>query len=112
AGDSLSLYEGHYVQATSPPYYVDDGAAAGCGFTNGAPSLPWSAPGTTYLSPGACLLWASQLQWLVSRFHPDVTVIQTGYWETQDRLFNGRYESLADQDYSSYIEANLAEAVQ
>ena len=38
AGDSLSLYEGHYVQATSPPYYVDDGAAAGCGFTNGAPT--------------------------------------------------------------------------
>ncbi len=112
AGDSLSLYEGQYVQETSPPYFVDDGAAAGCGFTDGAPSLPWSNPSTPYYSPGACALWASQLQWLVSRFHPDVTVIQTGYWETQNRLYDGTYQSLANQDYSSYIAANLAEAVQ
>ncbi len=112
AGDSLSLYEGEYVGQTSPPYAVDDGAAAGCGFTNGAPTLPWADPGTPYLSSPACALWASQLQWVVSRFHPDVTVIQTGYWETQDRLFNGSYQSLADPDYESYIEGNLVEAVQ
>jgi hypothetical protein len=112
AGDSLSLYEGEYIGEASPPYAVDDGAAAGCGFTNGAPTLPWSDPTVPYLSSGACALWASQLQWLVSRFHPDVTVIQTGYWETQSRLFNGSYQSLANQGYASYIEANLVEAVQ
>jgi len=112
AGDSLSLYEGQYIQQTSPPYAVDDGAAAGCGFTNGAPTIPWTGPDVPYLSPLACQLWASQLQWLVSRFHPDVTVIQTGYWETQDRMFNGSYQSLADADYQTYIEDNLAEAVQ
>jgi hypothetical protein len=112
AGDSLSFYEGHYIQGTSPPYYVDDGAAPGCGFTDGAPTLPWAHPTAAYISPPACALWASQLQWVVSRFHPDVTVIQTGYWETQDRLFNGSYESLADYDYAAYIEANLAQAVQ
>ena len=39
-----SLYEGQYIQETSPPYYVDDGAAPGCGFTNGAPTLPWADP--------------------------------------------------------------------
>ena len=61
---------------------------------------------------GACALWASQLQWVVSRFHPDVTVIQTGYWETQARLFDGSFQSLADGAYSAYIEANLEEAVQ
>ena len=49
---------------------------------------------------------------VVSRFHPDVTVIQTGYWETQDRLFNGAYTTLANPAYSAYIEANLAQAVQ
>ncbi len=112
AGDSLSLYEGLYVQQTNPPYAVDDGAAAGCGFTNGAPTHPWSNPAQAYLSPGACALWADQLQWVVSRFHPDVTVIQTGYWETQARLFNGAYQSLADPAYSAYIEQSLAQAVQ
>ncbi len=53
-----------------------------------------------------------QLHWLVSRFHPDVTVIQTGYWESQNRLFNGTYETLADADYSAFIESNLEPAVQ
>ncbi len=112
AGDSLALYEGHYVQETNPPYAVDDGAAAGCGFTNGAPTEPWSDPGSVYLSSAACTLWSTQLQWLVSRFHPDVTVIQTGYWETQNRQFDGGYTTLADPAYAASIEANLAEAVQ
>ncbi len=112
AGDSLALYEGHYVQETNPPYAVDDGAAAGCGFTNGAPTEPWSDPGSVYVSSGACALWATQLQWLVSRFHPDVTVIQTGYWESQNRQFDGGFATLADPAYAASIEANLAEAVQ
>jgi len=113
SGDSLSLYEGHYIEGTSPPYAIDDGAAAGCGYTDGAPTLPWNNPGgAPYMSPGACALWTSQLQWVVSRFHPDVTVIQTGYWETQNRLFNGGYTSLANAAYSAYIESNLARAVQ
>jgi len=112
AGDSLALYEGQYVQGTQPPYAIDDGAAAGCGFTNGAPTLPWADPTAPYISSGACAVWASQLQWVVSRFHPDVTVIQTGYWETQNRQFGGGYATLADASYSAYIEANLEQAVQ
>jgi hypothetical protein len=112
SGDSLSLYEGHYVQQTSPPYAVDDGAAAGCGYTDGAPTRPWSDPSSLYLSPAACTLWASQLQWVVARFHPDVTVIQTGFWETQDREFGGGFTTLADPAYAAFIQSNLAQAVQ
>ncbi|HWF17139.1 MAG TPA: hypothetical protein VG244_13220 [Acidimicrobiales bacterium] len=112
AGDSLALYEGEYMQHTNPPYAVDDGAAAGCGFTNGAPMIVWSNPGPTYLNPGACPYWQDQLQWLVSRYHPDVTVVQTGYWESQIRQFNGTWETLADADYSAFIKSCLESAVQ
>ena len=113
SGDSLSLYEGYYVADSIPPYWVEDGAEAGCGYTNGAPTIPWGHPSTdVFLSQPACALWYEQLQWVVSRFHPDVTVIQTGYWETQDREFDGGFATLADADYSAYIEANLQEAVQ
>ena len=112
AGDSLSLYEGEYIIQAGPPYAVDDGAAAGCGFTNGAPTVPWDNPTSLYISPAACAVWYEQLQWVVSRFHPDVTVIQTGYWETQNREFDGGFATLADADYSAYIESNLEEAVQ
>ncbi len=44
AGDSLALYEGQYVQQTSPPYAIDDGAAAGCGFTERATHPPLERP--------------------------------------------------------------------
>jgi hypothetical protein len=112
AGDSIGLYEGQYLQQTDPPYAIDNGATAGCGFTNGAPSLQWSNPGSTYFDPGACALWADQVQWVVSRFHPDVMVIQAGFWESQRRMFNGNWESLANADYAYYIKSNLEAAVQ
>jgi hypothetical protein len=112
AGDSLALYEGQYIQQQSPPYGVDNGAAAGCGFTNGAAIDEWSNLGPVFLNPGACAYWADQLQWVVSRFHPDVTVIQSGYWETQIRQFNGNWQTLANADYANYIKSNLESAVQ
>ena len=112
SGDSLSLYEGNYVRATSPPYAVDDGAAPGCGYTDGAPTRPWSKPSSISISPAACALWALQLQWVVARFHPDVTVIQTGYWETQNREFDGSFTTLANPAYAAFIQSNLAQAVQ
>jgi len=112
SGDSLALYEAKYMKLQSPPYAVDNGAAAGCGYTNGAPIDEWSNPGPIFINPGACAYWADQLQWVVSRFHPDVTVIQTGYWESQIRRFNGKWETLADTDYANFIRSNLESAVQ
>jgi lysophospholipase L1-like esterase len=112
AGDSLAFYEGEYTLGTNPPYFLDNGSAPGCGFTNGATLIPWSNPASIYTDPTACTLWASQLQWLTSRFHPDVTVIQVGYWEAQYRLFEGNYTTLDNADYAAYIQANLEQAVQ
>jgi lysophospholipase L1-like esterase len=111
AGDSLGLYEGQYTDQENPPYLVDNGSAAGCGLTNGDLLIPWSNPASVYTDPGACALWASQLEWLDARFHPDVTVLQVGYWEAQNRLFNGSYTTLSNPAYASYIEANLQQAV-
>jgi hypothetical protein len=112
AGDSIAFYEGEYTFGTNPAYFIDNGAAPGCGFTNGGQLIPWSAPTTVYTDPIACALWTQQLQWLTSRFHPDVTVIQLGYWEAQDRLFDGVYQTLNSASFSSYIESNINNAVQ
>ena len=112
AGDSIGFYEGQYTKDTNPPYFVDVGAAPGCGYTNGAILIPWSAPKTFYVSPVACSLWASQLQWVTSRFHPDVTVIQLGYWEAQYRLFGSSYADLNNSAYAASIQANIEQAVQ
>jgi hypothetical protein len=110
-GDSLALFEAQYTAQTDPPYAIDNGAAPGCGITNGADLRPWSDPTSIYTDPAACALWALQLQWVTSRYHPDVSVLQVGYWEAQDRLYDGSYQTLANQDYASYIESNLEQAV-
>ena len=112
AGDSIGFYEGQYTIGSNPPYLVDDGAAPGCGYTNGAPLIPWAQPAPLYISPVACSLWASQLQWVTSRFHPDVTVIQLGYWESQNRLFGASYATLNVPAYAAFIQANIEQAVQ
>jgi hypothetical protein len=111
AGDSLAWYEAYYGAKTFPPYGIENGAESSCGFTNGAVLIPWgkTAP---YVDAPACALWAEQEQWSVSRYHPDVTVIQTGYWESQDRLFDGSYQTLADSDYYDFILGNMEQAVQ
>jgi hypothetical protein len=111
SGDSLAWLEAYYVAQTVPGYGIVNGAASGCGFTNGAPLIPWGTA-TPRADPGACALWYEQEQWSVSHDHPDVTVIQTGYWESQDRLFAGSYRTLADPDYHAFILANLEQAVQ
>jgi lysophospholipase L1-like esterase len=105
------LYDAQYTLGTDPPYMIDNGAAAGCGVTNGALLMPWSNPGATYTDPGACALWAEQLQWLTSRFHPDVSVLETGYWESQDRLYDGSFVTLSNPGYASFIQSNLQQAV-
>ncbi len=111
SGDSLAWFESYYMAKTYPPYGTENGAESGCGYTNGTPIIPWGKT-VPYIEPAACALWAEQEQWSVSRYHPDVTVIQTGYWECQDRLFDGSYQTLANPDYEAFIESNLEQAVQ
>ena len=111
SGDSLAWLEAYDVAQTVPDYGIENGAASGCGYTNGAPVIPWGKTAPCP-DPGACALWYEQEQWSVSRDHPDVTVIQTGYWESQDRLFDGSYQTLADPGYYAFILANLEQAVQ
>ena len=82
---STSLVDG-------PPYAVDDRRGRGlrvhqrrtrC-YCLSLPKLGLREPG------GVRTTGRTQLQWVVARFHPDVSVIQTGYWETQTRLFDGK----------------------
>ena len=110
-GDSLGWYEGYDTSNLYPPYVVDNGAAPGCGITNGAPLREWSHPGRTVPDFPACPLWAAQMAWVTHRDHPDAVVVQVGFWESQIRLFGGAMVNLSDPAYAAYIQANLEQAV-
>jgi hypothetical protein len=106
-GDSLAWMEALYTADTNPGYRIYNGATPGCGATNGAAMETWASP--TADSPGvpACVDWAEQMQWTVQRSHPDVVVVQLGYWESQTRLWSGSFVNLSDPGYAAYIARNL-----
>jgi hypothetical protein len=106
-GDSLAWLEALYTAQSDPGYLIDNGATPGCGATNGAEMEPWASPGTEAGSPPACADWTAQMQWTVQRSHPDVVVVQLGYWESQTRLWSGSYVNLSNPGYAASIESNL-----
>jgi hypothetical protein len=111
AGDSLAFYEGLYSLSTHPPYLIDNGSTPGCGITNGAPIILWKTPSAFGDEPPACATWPLQMEWFTARFHPDVTVLQAGYWESQKRFYDGSFSTLKSSAYAAYILANLERAV-
>jgi hypothetical protein len=106
-GDSLAWYEEYFTSLNAHPYLADNGATPSCGFTTGATMQEWSTPGQHEDDSPACTAWTAQLTWETQRFHPDAVVMQVGYWEVQNRLWNGRYVNLSDPSYAASIEANL-----
>ncbi len=110
-GDSLAGYEALFTEAAAPGYLIDNGSMPSCGVTNGAEMQKWSTPGVYESNWPACADWAMQMQWVTDRFHPDAMVIQLGYWEEQNRLWNGSYANLGDPAYSAWIGQNLRRAV-
>jgi lysophospholipase L1-like esterase len=106
-GDSLAWYEGYYTAASDPGYRIFDGATPGCGATNGAEIETWKSPPVEEAGVPACADWAAQMQWTVQRTHPDVVVVQLGFWESQIRLWNGSFVNLGDPAYATDIQRNL-----
>ncbi len=106
AGDSLGFTEGLLSKLESASgYRVEQGATIGCGISHGW-GYDWSggAPG-----PGlpACGQWAQQYSWLSRYYHPDVTVVQLGFWESQHWLLDGTYQTLDDPTYYDTIQTGL-----
>jgi lysophospholipase L1-like esterase len=106
-GDSLAWYEAFYTAGSDPGYQIYNGATPGCGATNGAGMETWTSPPVEESELPACADWSAQMQWTVQRSHPDVVVVQLGFWESQPRLWSGSYVNLSDPAYSAYIQKNL-----
>jgi hypothetical protein len=110
AGDSLGFTEGLLSKLEDDPgYRVEQGATIGCGISHGW-GYDWSggAPG-----PGlpSCGQWAQQFSWISHYYHPDVTVVQLGFWESQHWLLDGTYQTLDDPTYYDTIQTDLGFAV-
>ena len=111
-GDSTAWLDEIYSTTEARRYdeSVADAATPGCGIAGDA-ELATSRDGD--IEPvAACSAWYQRLGQSLASEHPDVVVIELGYWESQPHLWNGTWATLSDDSsYAAAISANLTSAV-
>jgi hypothetical protein len=110
AGDSNGWYEGFYTGFSSEPFFIRNDATPGCGVSGGSPLI--YTPTEQVADPWpACSLWTQQFEWIAHHDHPDVVVLQLGYWECQARYFEGKFVTIADPAYADAVRSDLVQAL-
>jgi peptidoglycan/LPS O-acetylase OafA/YrhL len=109
-GDSLSLYVGYGLAPYAAHYGVTIGgrAVSGCGL---ASAQPYNLHGTPTNSLGLCSEWPSRFQQDISSLHPAVVALIVGWWETQDRYYQGRWQHLGQPSFDAYETAQFEQAI-
>jgi lysophospholipase L1-like esterase len=111
-GDSLAWLDEIYSSTDAETYdeSVADAATPGCGITGGG-ELSTSESGAAD-PPAACSDWYQRLEQALASEHPDVVVVELGYWESQAHLWDGTWATLTDNPaYAAAVRSNLASVV-
>jgi hypothetical protein len=111
-GDSLAWLDGIFSSSAADDYdiKVADAATPGCGIAGDGELSTRSSAGT--YPPRACGTWYQRMEQALAAEHPDVVVIESGYWESQPHLWNGSWATLTDNSsYAAAVEEHLADLV-
>ena len=107
-GDSLSWLDEIYSSKTAARYdeEVADASTPGCGIV-GDSELSTTNSGVIS-PPQACADWYQRMSQALASEHPDVVVVELGYWESQPHLWDGTWATVADNsDYAAALSDNL-----
>jgi peptidoglycan/LPS O-acetylase OafA/YrhL len=109
-GDSLALYTGYNLSYYAARYGIIIGgrAQSGCGI---ATTEPYNAHGTVQDSIAPCKQEPALWQSAVDTLHPKVVAVVVGWWETMDRMYQGRWQHLGDPAFDAYETAKFEQAV-
>jgi peptidoglycan/LPS O-acetylase OafA/YrhL len=109
-GDSLSLTVAVGLARYAQDYGVDLGGRShtGCGVAVALPVNVHGVVGTPF--PG-CPMWPTWWTQDVKQLHPQVVGLVIGWWETADRMYQGRWQHLGDPAFDAYETAQLEKAV-
>ncbi len=109
-GDSLALTVGVGLAPYASRYGVDLGGRShvGCGI---ALVLPLEDRGVVGDPFPNCPLWPSWWADDIRQLHPQVVGLIIGWWEVQDRIYDGRWQHLGDPAFDAYETAQLERAV-
>jgi peptidoglycan/LPS O-acetylase OafA/YrhL len=109
-GDSLSLTVGYWMS----PYAAQHGVVLrgrpleGCGL---ATAVPYDLHGTPTYPLAPCADWPTIWRSEVNDLHPQVVALVIGWWETMDRMYQGRWQHLGDPAFDAYETSQLQKAV-
>jgi peptidoglycan/LPS O-acetylase OafA/YrhL len=109
-GDSLSLTVAVGLAPYAHKYGVDLGgkSTTGCGV---AVALPVNVHGVIGEPFPDCPLWPKNWAYDVQVLRPQVVGLVIGWWETADRMYQGRWQHLGDPAFDAYETAQLEKAV-
>ncbi|HEV3266757.1 MAG TPA: acyltransferase family protein [Acidimicrobiales bacterium] len=109
-GDSLSLTVAIGIAPEAAQYGITIGGRThvGCGI---AVALPLNDHGTVGDPFPNCPTWPTWWSQDVAQLHPQVVALVMGWWETMDRMYQGRWQHLGDPAFDAYETAQLEKAV-
>jgi SGNH domain (fused to AT3 domains) len=109
-GDSLSLTVGFWMDQYASRYglVMQGRPLNGCGL---ATLNPYSLHGTPSYPLLPCRDWPTIWRRDVQQLDPTVVVLIVGWWETMDRMLDGRWQHLGDAAFDKYETAQFRKAV-
>jgi hypothetical protein len=80
----------------------------GCGIVQGG---PYRYFGQNYDDNATCDSWPSRWAAQVAADRPDEVLLVTGRWETMDRVHDGQWTHIGQQDFDAFLSSELRQAV-
>jgi hypothetical protein len=115
-GDSVSVVIGRYTNTDLVDDHLGASAVAGgilgCGVTGNLPLSTYADPTAPEPTLPACGQWQQQYLRSLALAHPDVVIVELGYWESQVHLLAGRSVTTVDSPtYRALLTAQLGRLV-
>ncbi len=106
-GDSIAWTLMRYLPPT-PGLSFTNYTTIGCGIARGG---PYRYVGDTLNQKPECDAWPSRWSQRIKHDRPDVVLLIIGRWEVVDRMHEGRWMSVGDEAYDSYLRGELGRAL-
>lgn len=106
-GDSVAWTLLRYFPPT-PGLRLADYTTIGCGIARGG---PYRMTGTELNQKPECDTWPSRWSQRIEHSRPDTVLLMLGRWEIVDRMRDGDWTHVGDDDYDTYLRGELNRAL-
>lgn len=106
-GDSVAWTLMRYFPST-PDLRLTDYTTIGCGIARGG---PYRMTGQELTQKPECDTWPSRWAQRIQHTKPDAVLLMIGRWEIVDRMHDGEWMHVGDEDYDAYLRTELGRAL-